>query len=50
MCSARTFGTGILGSDAWANTKAIAAVGGGDAHRPRAIAAQGCWSAMCGIW
>ena len=31
MCSARIFGTGILGSDAGTNTKAIVAVSGGDA-------------------
>ena len=41
MCSARIFGTGILGSDAGTNTKAIVAVSGGDARRPRAISVQG---------
>ena len=45
MCSARTFGTGILGSGTGPNTKAIVAVGGGDARRLRAITAPGCWSA-----
>ena len=46
MCSARTFGTGILGSGTGPNTKAIVAVGGGDARRLRAITAPGCWSAV----
>ena len=48
MCSARTFGTGILGSGTGPNTKAIVAVSGGDARRPRAISVQGAGVPCCG--